>query len=604
MSPPRKRPPAPSDPDTRPPFAGPVRQRLRRAAAFDLREQWWKLIDLWETRRAFRLTVVSLGLGVVVLGAAWFWAYPHWVRRNAFRMANQWMEAGRLRNAAEVVQGILATEPGNPEAWRLAAALARRRDNKVAAAGYSRRAAGLAPDRPEFAVEWAADALVADRAAEAERILADLPAAARAASAPAQRVLGEIARRRFQLTAARDHFTAALTLGGPLPVNELPLGTVLLQARDPAERQRGLDLLAKRTGDPVWGADAMRTLLRDALARDDRAALLRWAEKLRLHPRCTLGDVPDCLLALDRADPARFAAVLAELEVSHAANGTQAALLLDWLNQIGRFADAVRWTRTLPPALAQKSPVIVPAAEALRRAADWPALEAWLAAGEWTTDLELIRLAYAFEASRQLGQCARQAEIFQTLKNAAAANGARAFFTANLLYAWNSRTEGIALLWIAADQPGVAFESLGVLARHYQTQREADGQYRVFRRLHTLRPGDRDIANNYAFFAALVGADPGAVRRLTDDNRAAVPANPVYRATAAFVLFSNGQFRESLALIEPLASSWRQSPAVAFAYGLALARNGRQAEARPILASLEPASLTLSEVALIARSLD
>lgn len=593
-----------SNDDTRPPFASPFDHKLKRAASLDPREQWWNFVDAWENHPALRRTIFVGSALLVLVGIAWFWGYPHWTRHNAYRMAQQWMDAGRLRNAAEVVQGILATDPRNPEAWLVAAKLARLRDNKPAAAGYSRRAAGLAPERPEFAIEWAADTLVTERADDAERILADLPPADRAVSAQAQRVLGEIARRRFQLSAARDYFTAALKLGGPLPINELPLGLVLLNARDPAERQRGADLLTKWVDDPVWGADAMRPLLGDALARNDRAGLSRWAEKLRAHPRCTLGDVPNCLLALDRVDPARFATVLAELERSHSASPTQAALLLDWLNQIGRPLDAFRWARSLPATLTARSPVIVPVAEAMRRAAAWSELERWIEAGEWTADLELIRLAYAFEASRNLGHASRQSEIWRTLQSAAMTNGVRAFFTANLLYAWGRPDESLALLWIAAEQSGVAVEALGTLARHYQIRRDAEGQYRVFRQLHSIRPGDRDIANNYAFFAALTGADPGAVRRIAEENQTDSPNNPIYRATAAFVFFTQDRPRESLALIEPIAASWPKSPAVAFAYGLVLADQGRKPEARAILTTLDPATLTLREAELIKRSLD
>ncbi len=593
-----------SQDDTRPPFASPLDHKVQRAFSLDPRELWWNFVDAWEGRPALRRALLTCCALLVLFGIAWFWGYPRWTRHNAYRMAQQWIDAGRVRNAAEVVHEILATDAKNPEAWRLAAALARLRGHQPAAAGYSRRAADLAPERPDLAIELAADTLLVGRPEEAEKILSDLPPQNRAGSAQAQRVLGEIARRRFQLSAARDHFTSAIRLGGALPANELPLGLVLLNSTDPAERLRGAALLEKWTDDPVWGADAMRPLLSDALARDDRAVLRRWAEKLREHPRCTLGDVPNCLLALDRADPDRFATVLAGLKRTQAASSTQAALLLDWLNQIGRPVDAVRWAQTLPAKLATRAPVLVPVAESMRRAGDWSALESWIAAGDWTVDLELIRLAYAFEASRNLGLGSRQSEIWRTLQSAAVTNGARAFFTANLLYAWGRTEESLELLWIAAEQTGVAVEALGTLARHYQVQQDARGQYRVFRQLHSIRPADRDLANNYVFFAALLGLDLNKVRQLAEQNLADSPQNAVYRATAAFVLLTEERGRESLALLGPISATWRQSPAVAFAYGLALASQGQKTEARPILASLDPKTLTRHEVELIKRSLD
>jgi len=589
--------------DTRPPFAGPMQQRLDRASAIDVREFWWRFVDAWEERRGLRFVGYAAVTAVAVGLAGWFWAYPAWTKRNAFSMARQWIQADRLQNAGTVVQQILADYPENPDGWRLAAELARLRQNKLGAAGYSRRAAALAPARPELTVEAAADALVADSPSDAEKILAALTPAELAASAPAQRILGELARRRFQLTAARDHFEAALKLDGPAAIDEVPLGLILLQARDSSERQRGLALLRKWTDHPAWGATALRQLLSDALAHDDRTTLADLANRLRAHPRCTLGDVPNCLLALSRAAPAQFASVLATLETNHAANGDQATLLLDWLNQIGQPAEAVRWAKTLPLTITQKPPVIVAVAESMRRTADWNALATWVEAGEWHRDVEFLRLAYAIHAHRQLGDLTRSDQLWRTLKSSAESNGVKAIFAANVIYTWGWIEESLELLWDAADQPGVSTEALATLARHYQVQRDATGQYLAFRRLHSLRPQDPAIANNYAFFAALTGKDSSVARKLADEVHAADAANPTYRATLAFVLLKQDRPTESLNLLRPVAANWKQSPAIAFAYGLALAANDRKPEATAILGTIDPATLTTEEVALVQSAL-
>ncbi|MBC7365905.1 MAG: hypothetical protein H7343_03675 [Undibacterium sp.] len=604
MRKPKPKIPESTEADTRPPFAGPLRQRVSRLTAFDFREQWWNVVDAWEERRRLRRAVYTTIATLVVIGATWTWVYPRWTKRNTFRMARQWIEAGRLQNASEVIQQALVNDPENPEGWRFAAELARRRQNKLGAMGYSRRAASLAPEHPEFTVEWASDALIAELPEDAEKALATLSPSDLTASSHAQRIRGEIARRRFQLTAARDHFEAALKLDGPLAIDEVPLGTILINSNEPTERQRGLTLLGQRAVDLEWGANAMRTLLSDALAHDDHFAMVDWAERLRAHPRCTLGDVPNCLLALSRADAPRFDALLETLKKKHAGNGDQIALLLDWLNQIGRPAEAARWALSLPPALTKKPPVIVTVAETLRRTADWPALNTWLEEGNWGQDVEFIRLAYAMLARRQLGDTVRTDQLWRTLQGAAQTNGVRALFTANLLYSWGWQTESLALLWNAADQPGVALQALGAIARHYQFHRDAAGQYQAFRRLYSLRSQDRDISNNYAFFAALAGTDAGIARKIAEENHAAFPANATYRATYAFVLLAQDRAVESLALITPVAAESSTSPAIAFAYGLALAGNARKVEARPILDSLAPATLTFEEIALIKKSLD
>lgn len=595
---------SPPEDETSTPFQKKWRRRTARVKGFDLRDLWWRLLDALEAHRALRRALYAVLAILAVAGASWAWAYPWWTRHRAISIAHQWIAAGHLDYAAETVKQALADSPERPEVWRLAAEVARRRRNQAEAMDYSHHAAVLAPDNTEFTLEWAEDALLGEQPDIAERALAGLPAAAVSDSSHAQRIAGEIARRRVQLTAARDHFETALRLDGPLAIDEVPLGGVLLYSRDPAERQRGLALLTRWTGDREWGAAALRTLLGDALDHDDRPAMLKWAEALRAHPRCTLADIPNCLQAISRADDARFAGVLAVLEKNQAVNPSQIALLVGWLNQIGRSAEAVRWVRSLPPELTGKPPVVVVAAEAFRQTSDWAGLNAWVTDGDWGHDVEFIRLAYSMQAARQLGNNARADEFWRTVQGDAQTNGVHALFIADTFYTWGWQAEALTLLWMAADQPAVAMQALGTLARHYQTQRDAEGQYRTFRRLHALRAQDASIANNFAFFAALTANDYGSAERIARENHARAPANLAYLSTYAFVLCMQNHAGDALALLKPVAGNWRQAPGMAFAYGLALAATDRKAEARPVLASLDPATLTTREEELVRAALN
>jgi predicted Zn-dependent protease len=123
-------------------------------------------------------------------------------------------------------------------------------------------------------------------------------------------------------------------------------------------------------------------------------------------------------------------------------------------------------------------------------------------------------------------------------------------------------------------------------------QRDAVGQYRAFSRLNAMRPDDRRIANNFAYFAALT--DMGSQTRnesIAEDNFTSEPTNVVYRSTYVFVLARSGQGSRAMALIEPVSSAWKTSPAVAFAYGSALASVGRKSDAKEVLDSLNPGDL-------------
>jgi predicted Zn-dependent protease len=585
------------------PFSKQLKRRVARVSAFDLRDGWWRFLDAWETHRALRRSVYASLTLIAVVGVLWFWAYPWWTERNAISMARQWLDANRLDHAGEAVQQALAKAPERPEVWQLAAELARRQKNPALAVDYSRQAAQLVPGDPGLVLAWATDALLANQTDAAERALATLSAPVIAGSAPAQRIAGEIARRRVQLTLARDHFETALRLDGPVAIDEVPLGTILIHSRDPAERQRGLALLTRWATDREWGANALRTLLGDALDRDDRPAMLRWAEALRVHPRCTLGDIPNCLRALSLADETGFATVLAVLEKTSAANAGLAARLIEWLNQIGRSTEAAQWVKGLPPALTHNPPVLVVAAESLRLSSQWEALGTWVNDGNWSGDVDFLRLVYGLQASRKLGQTTRADELWRTLQARAQTNGVQALFAADALYAWGWPDDGLTLLWMAADQPRTTLEALGTLARHYQVRRDGEGQYRAFRRLHSLRAQDEGIANNFAFFAALTGKDPVEADEVARRNFGHDSHNLIYRSTYAFVLLSQNHAAEALTLLEPVARDWKKSPPLALVYGLALAGTGRKEEAGPVLNSLDPATLTTQEVAMIKQAL-
>ncbi len=597
-------PPAHRDPPPPQPGAGESwRQRCRRwragLAGFSPRECWWWLLDQWETQRGLRrLTYVTLA--VVALGATWWLGLDPWLtRRNALTIARGWIDAGRMDYAAEAAKVALAAAPDRAESWQLAAEVSRRLKNPSQALIYSSNAAKLAPTNTTLVLEWATDELLASHFDMAQQALATLPPEVLASSAPAHRIAGEIARRQFQLTAARDHFEAALNLDGPAAIDEVPLGTVLLHARAQAERDRGLSLLTRWTKDPVWGATALRTLLDDAVQRDDHPAMLELADALRSHPRCTVGDIPACLLALSRADPAHCSAVLRFMEQDHAGNPTAIGLMLGWLEQLGRQDEAVQWFRSLPPSLTRQAPALVAGAEALRQVSAWEELRTWVAAGDWSGEREFLGTVYALAAARALKQTAAADELWQTLQKRTRGHGGQALFAADLIYAWGWLDDAVTLLWTAADAPDTAVLALGTLVRHYQVQRDADGQYRAYSRLHTLRMQDPAIANNYAYFAILTGNKPLSVGKIARDNHARDPANLAYLSTYAFWLCEENRANEALALLKPVADKWPQTPPVAFAYGLALAGTGQKAEARKVLASLNAGLQSTREEALI-----
>jgi len=575
------------------PFPNRLQRAWRKLTALDLRDRWWRLLDYFEAHRALRLSLyLSLTLALVT-AAAWHWGSPWWYKRTALKVTRQWIDAGKLDNATESLRRAISLAPERPETWQLAAELARLRGNKPQAAEFAHQASLRDPGNPDLAITWAAEALRAEMTKETKEALATLTPAQVSQSPHAQRILGELARREKRLTDAKHHFETALSLDSPLAVNEVPLGIILLNATDPAERQRGINYLSKWSADREWGVVSLRALLAAAQGRQEKPAMLKWAVALQAHPGCTVADMPNCLLALSQSDAVRFAEAIATLEKNHAVTPEAAAQLLGWLNQIGRSAEAVRWLKTLPPQGLQRPPVAVVAAEALRVVADWPALRELTQNTSWGKDVEFLRWMYGLEAARALNDDAPAKELWLTLYSHAELNGVHALFAGSTLFSWGRTENAVALWWRAAEQEGPnAAEALGTLARYYQTQREAEGQYRVFRRLHSLRPQDAAIANNFAFFAALTHREERLAEKLARENLAREPQNQLYLGTLAFVLVAQSRPEEALTLLTPVKTEVKKSTALSFAYGLALAATGHKSEAKLLLDKLAPGELT------------
>jgi predicted Zn-dependent protease len=589
--------PDPHDPEKEAPPGRGLARYLRGLFARDSRDYLWAFLDFLDARPVFKKGLL-IGTPVLLLAVGFgAWSYEHWARANAVRIARQWLDAGRLDRAAVAVQEALVAEPGQPAPWRLASELAWKKCNRPISVEYAKRAAVVSRYDTDEVIAWSEASILTDDVTQAEEALTHLDSGTLRAAPRALRVAGEIARRKALYGEARDRFQAALVAdlnagATSSAIDEIPLGIVCLQTGSEADHSRGLSLLTRWAANPQWGVDALRALLADAFSRGDREAMARWAEALRRHPRCSLGDVPTCLKALAASDPVRYQAMLDEREEKGRASPNQAAQLLGWLAEIGQGAEAVRWARTLDPEGIRRPPVAPGIAEALRSTNRWAELDAWVDQAQWGTDLGFMGSAYGLAAARHLGDGPKADEQWRSLYSAAQANAAHAVFAGDLLYAWGYPEDAAKLLWLAADQQGLAYQALGSLARLYQVQKDAVGQYKAFSRLDAMRPADRNIANNYAYFAALTDlGSPLRIERIAEDNFRNEPSNLVYRSTYAFVLVWSGQAPKALKLMEPVSRNWKRSPAVAFAYGAALAKSGRQAEAREVFNALNPSEM-------------
>ena len=592
------------DEDRPPPLPIRLGRRLASFARWlrhlDIRFPIWDFLNALESSRALRIKIYIAAGAVALAAGAGIWLYPAWRQGNSIRVAAQWIKAGKMDRASDALRDAVRLAPNRSETWAVAAIFEIRLGHLDSATNCIARAAQLEPGNIELKYEWAAISLLAARLGEAGKALSGVPEEVKAKSAYAQRLEGELARLSNQMGPARRHFDAAVRLDGqPLPNDEVPLGVVLLSSPRQDERDRGRTLLEKWAPDPLWGVNALRALLSEAQSRSDSPAVVRYAEELRVHPARNPNDVVDCLGALEKADAGRFEPALAETEQAFAFDLGSTANLVGWLSLHNRTAEAVRWVQTLPRDFSHTPPVVYALAEALRVANDWKGLREWTKPGAWSNELNYVREAYSMNAARHLGDKAQADAIWVHLVSSAPSHSGEAYFLAGEVYVWGWNAEAEKLWWITADLPGLTMNSLGMLTRYYDRERNADGMYRVFARMHGLHQDDPIVSNNFSYLAALTGNNPILAEQVARDLAQRFPNDPAYWATYAFTLHANGNTARALAILEPRAAAAASSSPFAFTYGLVLSASGRKAEARAALAHVKTTALTTRELQLL-----
>ncbi|HEY1793237.1 MAG TPA: hypothetical protein VGG34_09985 [Opitutaceae bacterium] len=570
---------------------------LRRMLARDSREHLWAFLDTLDARPGLKKLLLFGLPAALILAGFGAYSYERWSRTNAVRIARQWLEVGRLDRASHAVQEALTNEPYLPDSWQVASELAWREGNSASSIDYARKASEMSKYDPDYVVAWAEAAVLAgdpDQAREAEEYL---DVAFMSGSSRAQRVAGEVARQGGRYEEAKEHFGEALRIdtsaGIENPaIDEVPLGVACLQTGSAADRAKGIALLGPWAANLNWGVPSLRALLADAEAHGDKPAMARLAEELRKHPRVTLGDVPTCLKALRDSNGAAYRAVLGPLEERARANPDKSAQMIGWLNGIGEGGEALRWAGTLSPDDMRKPPIAIGVAEAYRASGRWSDLRDFVDGRDWGSNLEFVRLAYAMVAARKLSDADKAESYWRSLGADARISPTHALFIGDSLVAWGYLQEAAELLQSAGDRPELSLQAYGSLARLYQVKHDAAGEYRAFTRLHSIRPGDRRITNNYVYFGSLTDAgSQSQMLALAEDNLRHDPGSDLYRSTYAFALVCAGQGEKAMEIIAPVKRDWAKSQAVAFAYGAALASVGRKDEAEKVFGSVNRSEL-------------
>jgi predicted Zn-dependent protease len=126
--------------------------------------------------------------------------------------------------------------------------------------------------------------------------------------------------------------------------------------------------------------------------------------------------------------------------------------------------------------------------------------------------------------------------------------------------------------------------------------------YRVLLHESELHPDDLNIQNNFAQISLLLNLNTDRGRKTAREVYDKDPKNPGYVSTYAFALYTAGDTKKALAILQTLSPEQLRTPEIAAYYGVILAAAGDQTRAAEYLDLGDKAKLLPQEKALVEKA--
>lgn len=535
-----------------------------------------------------RLAVCFLAL---LLAAGGYRVYGVWRKRHLSQQAQDFFAAKDYQSAALVARHVLQLDPKNVAACRLMAEMADLAGRQETIS-WREQVVKLEPDVAANRIALASTALRFGQLEVARKNLEVITASDRN-NIKYHEVAGAIAIAEKKSAIAETEFAAALQLDPQNVQLALNVAMVRLTSADSATREKARADLVRLAEQPGLRAEALRSLVSDALA--NKSPAVTWAKALRNEKGCTFGDILLFVEATRNTDDGEIA--LRDAQNLAAKSSATAALLITWMNRHALAEPALKWARALPSEILFAPPVPLAVAETYSFLQDWIGLQAWVEGKNWGEE-EFLRLAVVSHALHHLTPGDRASMESQTAWAAAlkaTKNEPRKLAAiAQLAEGWSYADEASDAWWLIANGNENAKEALSALQRLYKAKQNSHGLLRVAKRALELNPADLVAANNCASLGLLLTGDSSA-RRLATRLHAENPTNPIFSSTYAFALFTEGRTSEALRQMETLKESQLRHPVIAAYYFVMLVENGKMEQAHAFLSAANRAQLLPEE---------
>ena len=435
--------------------------------------------------------------------------------------------------------------------------------------------------------------------AMASRLFKDLAALDGASNAmPVQMVGAQLALKQNRIADAEKHFEQAIRLEPTNDLHRLNLAVVRLESKDTAVSARAHNELERLQLVPPWNELALRSLVVHHANRKQFTEAERYSAILLRATNATFSDTLEHLTILHGAKSPGFDQFFETTRRAAATNSLHASDLVTRLTALGLAAEAIVWTKTLPPSVQNELPLPVAVADSYVATRQWREMEQALIKQQWR-DREFLRKALLAYAVRM-----QQVETVAMTHWAEAVSLASerpelTLMLAQLCSNWRWTNETETLLWRAARQFPQERWPLESLQGNYARLGRTSGLFEVFSFILERQPTNAVVQNNWANLAFLLQTNVAKAHQLARQVYERDTNNFAFVSTYAWSLHLQGNTREALDIIETLESSKLEHPSVASYYGALLAAAGQGDKARHYLAKAETAPILPEELNLI-----
>lgn len=479
-------------------------------------------------------------------------AYGSWRETRLLNRAETLLQKDDLAGATRAAQQMLDHRPASLAAFRILAEATEKQNRSETVAWRSQIARAL-PRNLDAQLNLASAALRFGQLDTARHALDDIIPSDRDKAAY-HVVAGWLARAQGNEKDVEQHFAAALAQE---PANELyqfNLAVLRLKSVDPAVYEEARATLDRLSKAPAFRAGSLRALLGDAVERDDLPRADTLAQDLQMTQQVTFADYLLCLGFYRKLDEQKYSAVLEKIKPVAARNGTDLALLMNWMIQNGQADEVLKWSEKLAVETTTAPPAAIAIAEAFAEVKNWSRLKRWTRSGGWGTE-EYLRLAYQAYASRQAKQSSAEAEfvsLWNTAERHASENPEREASLARLALRWNLPVEAEHLWQRVVKHAPIRREALDALARIYRDNNDLPRLFQVAKQQHESSPREAGLTANYARLALLLEPNTEEAQRQAKEAYEAAPADVNCAVTYAFALFGLGRTAEGVEVLRKL----------------------------------------------------